>query len=220
MRHIPLLEDYSAAPQPTANSFPVYLFVLLLYLLLQDVGRREILETRLSRMIFQRRLSPSLFLSSLIDIWCVFYFQESFLVWRLGRGPFTIIEFSITYQRGKQEKERSILVDLLSAFISRMRKCQRKGAIPFLTLLCSLQFSYGKLIDEDSTTSESIYFIIKVSSRSERTQCLLLLECLFVVFKPVILTVKRYHMALSWNWEIAVHHFNSEIMFLIRKAKR
>ena len=172
-------------------------------------------------MIFQRRLSPSLFLSSLIDIWCVFYFQESFLVWRLGRGPFTIIEFSITYQRGKQEKEHSILVDLPSAFISRMRKCQRKGAIFFLTLLCSLQFSYGKLIDEDSTTSESIYFIIKVSSRSEGTQCLLLLECLFVGFKPVILTVKRYHMALSWSWEIAVHHFNSEIMSCHhRKAKR
>ena len=74
---------------------------------------------------------------------------------------------------------------------------KEKGAIPFLTLLCSLQFSYGKLIDEDSTTSESIYFIIKVSSRSEGTQCLLLLECLFVGFKPVILTVKRYHMTLS-----------------------
>ena len=158
-------------------------------------------------MIFQRRLSPSLFLSSLIDIWCVFYFQESFLVWRLGRGPFTTIEFSITYQRGKQEKEHSILVDLPSAFISRMRKCQRKGAIPFLTLLCSLQFSYGKLIDEDSTTSESIYFIIKVSSWSEGTQCLLLLECLFVVFKPVI----PYSKEIPYGFVIKLRNSSSPL---------
>lgn len=114
-----------------------------------------------------------------------------------GEDLLRSLSFRSHIREVSKKKEHSILVDLPSAFISRMRKCQRKGAIPFLTLLCSLQFSYGKLIDEDSTTSESIYFIVKVSSRSEGTQCLLLLECLFVVFKPVILTVKRYHMALS-----------------------
>lgn len=41
---------------------------------------------------------------------------------------------------------------------------------PVIVFSPSLQFSYGKLVDIDSTDSESIYFIIKVSRETDYYQ--------------------------------------------------